>query len=111
MMSPAAAAKPQASALPLPRASWSTTRTSGRSSRATAIVSSIEWPSTITTSSTNAGRCSSTCGRFAASLSVGMTTLIVALVVIARCNVAKSGNDRMVPSAIASLTLMGASSG
>ena len=42
MMSHDAAAKPQASALPLPRVSCKTTRMSGRTMRATAIVSSTE---------------------------------------------------------------------
>ncbi len=79
MMSPVAAAKPQASALPFPVPFWTTTRMSGRIIRATAIVSSVERPSTSTTSSTQSGIRVSTCGRFAASLSVGTTTLISAL--------------------------------
>ena len=72
MMSPDAAANPQARALPLPRPSCRTTRTSGR------IVPSLECPSTRITSSTIAGIRASTCGRFAASSSVGITTLIEA---------------------------------
>ena len=78
MMSPDAAANPQARALPLPRPSCRTTRTSGRIVRATSIVPSLECPSTRITSSTIAGIRASTCGRFAASSSVGITTLIEA---------------------------------
>ena len=75
MISPRAAANPQASALPFPRRFWSTMRTSGRSMRATPIVSSVECPSTTITSWRPRGRRANTCGRLAASLIVGMTTL------------------------------------
>ena len=44
MMSPLQAANAQASALPLPLRVWWITRTSGRSVRATATVSSVELP-------------------------------------------------------------------
>ena len=78
MISPRAAANPHAKALPFPRPLWRITRTSARMARATSIVSSTECPSTSTTSSTELGRRASTWGRFAASFSVGITTLIVA---------------------------------
>ena len=55
MMSPRAAAKPQASALPLPLRSWRTIRASGRSACATSTVSSVEWPSTMISSLTPLG--------------------------------------------------------
>jgi hypothetical protein len=79
MIWPLAAAKPQASALPLPMSVCSTTRMSGRIILATVIVSSTECPSTSTTSSTMSGIRVKTCGRLLASLSVGITTLIVGL--------------------------------
>ena len=74
MTSPVAASNPQASAFPFPRRVCCTTRTSGRSRRATAIVSSTECPSTTITSWTSAGSRAKTYGRFLASFNVGTTT-------------------------------------
>jgi len=55
MMSPVAAANPQARALPLPERFWVTIRTPGRSRRAVATVSSTEFPSTTMTSCSPSG--------------------------------------------------------
>jgi hypothetical protein len=74
MMSPVAAANPQASALPLPRLVCVITRTSGRSWRAISGVPSVEWPSTTMTSCSPSGRAAKTCSRLRASLSAGMMT-------------------------------------
>src|SRR5690349_5939775 len=73
-MSLVLAAKPQTSALPLPERVCRTTITSGRTSRATATVSSRDRPSTTTTSST-LGRFSRTSGRLISSLRAGITTV------------------------------------
>jgi len=75
MISPVAAANPQARALPLPERFCLTIRMSGRSRRAVATVSSTEFPSTRMTSCSPAGSLAKTCGRLRASLSAGMTTL------------------------------------
>jgi hypothetical protein len=75
MTSPLHMANPQANAFPLPRSVWVTTRTSGRSARATAMVWSVECPSTRITSTMNSGSAASTYGRLSASLSAGITTL------------------------------------
>lgn len=77
MMSPFAAAKPVLSAAPFPRPSCATMRMSPLSCRATEIVSSVEWPSTSTTSSTESSILGRTYGKFAASFSAGITTVIV----------------------------------
>jgi hypothetical protein len=74
MTSPVAASNPQASAFPFPRRVCCTTRTSGRSWRATATVSSTECPSTTITSWTSGGSREKTYGRFLASFNVGTTT-------------------------------------
>ena len=75
-MSPVAAWKPARSAAPLPaRELEHDPRRPAGTGAATEMVSSVESPSTIRTSSIQLGIRSSTCGRFSASLSVGMTTL------------------------------------
>ncbi len=78
MMSPRAAWKPSMSALPLPRLVCTTTRRSGRSLRATAMVSSVELPSTRITSSIQSGSVAKTWGRFSASFIAGTMTLTLA---------------------------------
>lgn len=75
MMSPVQAANPLISASPLPLPRWVTTLTSGRSSRATRTVLSVDLPSTRTTSWIQSGRVLKTYGRFSASFMAGMTTL------------------------------------
>ncbi|OLT10035.1 hypothetical protein BJF78_29350 [Pseudonocardia sp. CNS-139] len=76
MMSPVAAANPQASALPFPRRVCCTTVIPGHSSRATSTVPSTECPSTRITSWT-CGSLGRTTRRFAASFKAGMTIEIV----------------------------------
>ena len=76
MMSHVAAAKPHASALPLPARVCGMITASGQSLRATSMVSSTEFPSTTTISST-VGIRSATYGRFSASLRAGITTVTV----------------------------------
>ena len=75
MMSPLHAANPATSASPLPVPCWVTILISGRIARATATVSSVECPSTSTTSSTHLGSVANTCGRLGASFKAGITTL------------------------------------
>src|SRR3954452_11837085 len=74
-MSASAAAKHPRSAAPLPGVRSWTMRASGREVRAAKIVSSVERPSTMITSSTIRGRRSSTQPMLRSSLSVGMTAL------------------------------------
>jgi hypothetical protein len=78
MMSPVAAASPARTANPFPALGSETTTTSMRSARATSTVLSSDRPSIITTSSTYEGIRRKTHGRFLASFSVGITTLIEA---------------------------------
>src|SRR5437868_1596664 len=122
MMSPRQAAKPQARALPLPLPVWRTILTSGYRLRATATVSSVEWPSTRITSSMSLGRLAKTYGRFLASLSAGMTTLMRGAVGSAlalphaaylslRARPCRLGHDpRSAPAASPSLLIIGLSS-
>lgn len=74
MTAPVAAAKPHASAFPLPRRFCWTMRTSGHRDRPVRIVSSVERPSTRMISATPAGIRVASHGRFRASLSAGLTT-------------------------------------
>jgi hypothetical protein len=74
-MSPVQAAKPAVSALPFPRPGWMMRRTSGRKRRATATVSSVEWPSTTITPCSPGGSRAKTWGSFLPSFRAGMTTL------------------------------------
>jgi hypothetical protein len=74
MIWPVAAANPHASALPLPLRFCVMIRASGRSRRATAQVSSAEWPSITISSEMPPGSRANTWGRFLASFKAGMTT-------------------------------------
>ncbi len=71
--SPVTASKPQASAFPLPLRVWCTTRMSGMSRCAVAMVSSTELPSTRMTSYTG-GSLGRMISRLRASFRAGMTT-------------------------------------
>lgn len=75
IMSPVTARNPACSAAPLPRRGFITTFTSSRRRRATETVSSVERPSTMTTSCAHFGMRGRSQGRFLASLSVGTTKL------------------------------------
>ena len=78
MMSPVAAAKPQARALPLPDRVWFMILAEGRSSRATSTVRSEEPPSTMMTSA-SAGSAAKTDGRLRSSSRVGTTMEMLAV--------------------------------
>ena len=84
MMSPVAAAKPACSAAPLPRRSSARRRCPASARGRPRPCRRCERPSTRSPRAGHAGIRENTCGRFAASLSVGMTTLTVGVDAAAR---------------------------